>query len=135
MMLTMSSRIVQGLSDLNSRCVQFQLPSSKCTEEFLAFIGSLPQSKLTNYDRFYADGYWKCVVDFWYAHHLEYCYVKNGVMYSTHRGTSPNTDEFYSSGRGQELGELPSGHFWKGGSRKLFFTNDKDPKNAPLLEV
>lgn len=46
---------------------------------------------------------------------MEFCYVENGVLFSTHReSVHRNTEEFYASGRGSELGKLPCAHFWKG---------------------
>jgi hypothetical protein len=48
-----------------------------------------------------------------YRYDLEFCYIgKDGVRYSTHKDRTPNTDVFYNSGRGHELGDLPSAHFW-----------------------
>lgn len=46
---------------------------------------------------------------------MEFCYVENGILFSTHReSVHRSTQEFYSSGRGCELGKLPCAHFWKG---------------------
>lgn len=46
---------------------------------------------------------------------VEFCYVENGVLFSTHRdSTHRSTEEFYSAGRGCEFGNLPCAHFWKG---------------------
>lgn len=58
-----------------------------------------------------------------YAQHLEFCYVgSDGTRYSTRKGAARSTEEFYSQGRGHELGALPSGHFWiKNG--KPYFTS------------
>ena len=56
-----------------------------------------------------------------YAQHLEFCYVENDVKFSTHKASSHrSTEEFYSAGRGCELGSLPSGHFWKKSGKPYF---------------
>lgn len=49
-----------------------------------------------------------------YAEQVEFCYVIDGVIFSTHKTSSHRlTEEFYSAGRGAELANYPSGHFWK----------------------
>lgn len=46
---------------------------------------------------------------------MEFCYVENGILFSTHMGSvHRSTEEFYASGRGSELSKLPCAHFWKG---------------------
>lgn len=51
--------------------------------------------------------------DMLFRYHLHFCFVgSDGTVYSTHKGITPNTEEFYSSGRGCELSHLPSAHFW-----------------------
>lgn len=46
---------------------------------------------------------------------VEFCYLQGGVIFSTHRTTvHRTTEEFYSAGRGCELGALPRGFYWKG---------------------
>lgn len=48
-----------------------------------------------------------------YLRHLEFCYIgADGTKYSTRKGAPRTTEEFYSSGRGCELADMPSGHFW-----------------------
>ncbi len=52
---------------------------------------------------------------------VEFCYLKDGVLYSTHKqSTHRTTEEFYSSGRGAELANLPSGFYWKGTDKPFF---------------
>ena len=56
---------------------------------------------------------------------VEFCYVKDGVLYSTHKAsTHRSTEEFYSTGRGCELGGLPSGFYWKGTDKPFFMNGD-----------
>lgn len=56
---------------------------------------------------------------------MEYCYIKDGVLYSTHRFTTHrSTEEFYQSGRGCELADLPSGFFWKGTDKPFFLSGE-----------
>jgi hypothetical protein len=51
----------------------------------------------------------RCLVEFVYRD-------ANGVIYSTHATTdhAHTTEEFYSTGRGSELGNLEAAHVWKG---------------------
>jgi hypothetical protein len=47
---------------------------------------------------------------------MEFCYRDAaGTLFSTHRdSTHRKTEEFYSAGKGSELGKLESAHVWKG---------------------
>jgi hypothetical protein len=48
-----------------------------------------------------------------YRWYLEFCYVgPDGTKYSTRKGAARTTQEFYDSGRGVELCDMPSGHYW-----------------------
>lgn len=59
---------------------------------------------------------------------VEYCYVEDGVLFSTHKAsTHRSTEEFYSSGRGCELGNLPSGFYWKGTNKPFFRAGETTP--------
>lgn len=59
---------------------------------------------------------------------VEYCYLGNGVLFSTHKqSTHRLTEEFYSSGRGSELGNLPSGFYWKGTDKPWFSAGETTP--------
>jgi hypothetical protein len=56
-----------------------------------------------------------------YREFLEYCYIVNGVMYSTHKDSDkPKTEEFYARNQGNILADSPNGHVWKG-SDKIYF--------------
>jgi hypothetical protein len=56
---------------------------------------------------------------------VEFCYVENGVLFSTHRESAHRkTEEFYSAGRGCELAGMPSGFFWKGTDKPYFVTGE-----------
>lgn len=49
---------------------------------------------------------------------VEFCYVKNGILFSTHKvSVHRSTEEFYSAERGCELGKLPCAHFWRGSDK------------------
>lgn len=51
----------------------------------------------------------------------EFCYVQNGVLFSTHKqSTHRLTEEFYSAGKGRELGNLPNGIYWRGSDKPYF---------------
>lgn len=48
----------------------------------------------------------------------EFCYLVDGELYSTHKQTDKRkTEEFYQAGRGAELGNYPSGFYWKGSTK------------------
>lgn len=51
----------------------------------------------------------------------EFCYVQNGILFSTHKQSSHRlTDEFYSADKGSELGNLPNGIYWRGSDKPYF---------------
>lgn len=51
----------------------------------------------------------------------EFCYVQNGILFSTHKqSTHRLTEEFYSAGKGAELCSLPHGIYWRGSDRPYF---------------
>ena len=51
----------------------------------------------------------------------EFCYVQNGILFSTHKqSTHRLTEEFYSAGKGRELGNLPNGIYWRGSDKPYF---------------
>jgi len=61
----------------------------------------------------YVQGYFNALINqLWQS--VEFCYRDTaGVIYSTHKNSARrNTEEFYSSGRGCELGQLESAHLW-----------------------
>lgn len=59
---------------------------------------------------------------------VEFCYVENGILFSTHKdSTHRKTEEFYTAGRGCELGNLPSGFFWKGTDKPWFVSGETTP--------
>lgn len=47
---------------------------------------------------------------------VEFCYLVEGVLYSTSKKETgkPKTEEFYSKGQGHILNDAPSGHYWIG---------------------
>jgi hypothetical protein len=55
-----------------------------------------------------------------YRFHLDFCYLVDGVLYSTHKTTARRkTDEFYARGEGHLLNNAPSGHYWIGSDKKF----------------
>ncbi len=59
---------------------------------------------------------------------VEYCYVQNDVLFSTHKvSTHRSTEEFFASGRGCELADLPSGFYWKGTDKPFFLSGETTP--------
>jgi hypothetical protein len=52
---------------------------------------------------------------------LEFCYLVDGILFSTHRDTDKRkTEEFFQAGKGSYLVDKPSGFIWKG-SDKVYF--------------
>ena len=50
-----------------------------------------------------------------FQNEVEFCYIVDGVLYSTHKNsTHKSTEEFYQNGTGHLLTYAKSGHFWKG---------------------
>ena len=67
----------------------------------------------SNYLRGYVQGLTDLRRDMLYRAHLEFCYVgADGTRYSTRKGAARTTEEFFTAGKGSELGKLPNGHFW-----------------------
>jgi hypothetical protein len=69
----------------------------------------------------FVSGYCRALDNARYRDDLEFCYLKDGILYSTHKESiHKSTEEFYSSGRGCELGSLPSGHYWRFSDKPFF---------------
>lgn len=48
-------------------------------------------------------------------HYIEFCYLVDGVLYSTHKdSTKPTTEEFYARNEGYLLANAEGRHYWKG---------------------
>jgi len=55
--------------------------------------------------------------------HHEFCYLVDGVIYTTHNTSNPSrrtTKEFYDAGQGYVLNDAPSALYWKG-TDKIYF--------------
>jgi hypothetical protein len=60
-----------------------------------------------------------------YAENLEFCYLVDGILYSTHKLSSkPKTEIFYAAENGRVLNDVPNGHYWKN-SNSLFYGDTK----------
>lgn len=79
-----------------------------------AVLDSMPK-RMRQYEKTYASGYIRALLDALWSE-VEFCYRDaSGVLYSTHKDTPHRkTEEFYSSGRGCELGNMEGAHVWKG---------------------
>lgn len=55
------------------------------------------------------------IQNIWHEH-IEFVYKnEQGVLFSTHKqSTFRRTEEYFSSNRGHELGDLPCAHVWRG---------------------
>lgn len=52
---------------------------------------------------------------------VEFCYLVDGVLFSTHKDTDKRqTEEFYARDAGSELSNAPSGFVWKGTVKPYF---------------
>lgn len=50
--------------------------------------------------------------------HVEFCYLVDGVLYSTHKDSDKRkTAEFYDAGKGNVLADAPCAHYWKGSDK------------------
>lgn len=50
-----------------------------------------------------------------FQNEVEFCYIVDGVLYSTHKNsTHKSTEEFYQNGTGHLLNDAKSGLYWKG---------------------
>lgn len=69
----------------------------------------------------FVSGYCRALDNARYANDLEFCYMQNGILFSTHKESiHRKTEEFYAAGKGCELGDLPSGHYWKFSDKPFF---------------
>ncbi len=51
----------------------------------------------------------------------EFCYVQNGILFSTHKqSTHRLIEEFYKADKGHELSSLPNGIYWRGSDKPYF---------------
>lgn len=72
----------------------------------------------------YLAGYASGLVDAWRAliwrEHVEYCYMVDGELYSTHKNSArKNTSIFYNTETYTKLHDAPSAHYWKN-SEKVY---------------
>lgn len=73
------------------------------------------RKRYTTYEIAYAKGYNKAKFNFLMSELVEFCYIVNGVMYSTYKKSSHNkTEELYKENKGYLLGESPHAFFWIG---------------------
>jgi hypothetical protein len=71
--------------------------------------------KFSTYLKAYAFGYIQAKRNHVMQNLVEFCYLVDGTLYSTHKDSTHQTTEvFYKAGRGQELGEHPRAFYWKG---------------------
>lgn len=58
-----------------------------------------------------------------FRNNLEFCYLVDGELYSTHRQpntTRRTTAEFYDTGRGHVLNDAPHAFYWKDSDKRYF---------------
>ena len=101
------------ISDLHSQTISFKLTHSAYLELRRKLWDSLPKGT-PGWLRSYLRGYEEACYDRLNSM-MEFCYVENGVLFSTWRNSTPRkTQEFYDADRGHELSNLPCAHFWQG---------------------
>lgn len=65
---------------------------------------------------------------------VEFCYLVDGILYSTHKDSSRRkTEEFYQVDKGYILNDCPNGHIWKDSDK--VFTGFEDKTLASFLET
>lgn len=68
----------------------------------------------------YVRGYERCLFDMMFRNDLEFCYLVEGVLYSTWRASHhPTTQVWYDQNKGHCLLTAPGAHYWRG-TDKLF---------------
>lgn len=76
--------------------------------------------------RGFVSGYCRALDNARYRNDLEFCYVENGILFSTNKDSlHRSTEEFYAAGRGCELPYLQSGHYWRFSDKPFFVSNEK----------
>lgn len=56
-----------------------------------------------------------------YKNHLEFCYLIEGVLYSTHKTSEKQTtDQFYKNDTYKVLHNAPNGHYWKKSNKPFY---------------
>ena len=95
---------------------------NKKFDELLAELKSRTASNKPRYPYYvlkYAQGYFHALHDEVWKNHLEFCYVFDGEIYSTHEKTiNKNADVLYSRGS-SFMDSLDRGHYWKNTNKKF----------------
>ena len=56
-----------------------------------------------------------------YKNHLEFCYLVDGVLYSTHKTSEKKTTEqFYKNDTYKVLNSAPNGHYWRKSNKPFY---------------
>ena len=66
----------------------------------------------------YAAGYIAAKRNDIWRNKVEFCYLVDGVLYSTHTAsTRPTTEQFYARGEGSKLADSYGAHYWIGSDK------------------
>jgi len=112
--IAIQNQAISSIRDAYSTSRSLKSTAEVTSERVSNIFKALPKSTprhvrefLRGYNHALNDALWSDV---------EFCYRDaEGVLYSTHRGsTHRSTEEFYSTGRGCELGNLECAHVWRG---------------------
>ncbi len=123
--ITWQSRLVQHTAEIVGRARMCGQHSNQMQANKISTMNNAPKG-LPRHVHEYVRGYYQALVDQLYVHDLEFCYLYQGRLYSTHRQSSrPTTQQFYDREQGNLLVDCPSGHFWKG-TDKVFFGVDQE---------
>ena len=67
----------------------------------------------------YAKGYDMALHNQLWRNDLEFCYVVDGVLYSTHKDSCHNNAEVFYDRGSEFMDSLERGHYWKNSSVKF----------------
>ena len=118
--VTMSA-IELRVNDVFSMAISCKMTSTELTKILVDRVFAPLNFRWANGRRkhsIYLSGYAQGLVDarradIW-RNHVEFCYLVDGVLYSTHaKSTKRKTEEFYSAGRGDVLAKAVGAHYWR----------------------
>lgn len=112
-------QMMDRLQDLESKARIFGMPSHEITKEFQKLKENLPKGT-PSWVIWYLNGAFDQITKGYYKHDLEFCYMVDGIRYSTHK-----TSEMYYEKHGitpQILSQTKEsmGHYWKHNGRPYF---------------
>lgn len=121
--VAIQSHLKGRLGDVYASARIFHLTSKQLNKRAFGIYDGLPKD-IPRHVREFIRGYEARLQDELYQRDLEFCYLYDGVLYSTHKeSTHRLTEEFYDRNEGHLLCNCPNGHYWKG-TNKPYFTGE-----------